>query len=99
MAAKTTMTTMTITTRMIMLMIRKLEVIQYIWNLRLYEEVGGCTQGSWRLYTRKLVVVHKEVKGCLMSYNLQLACLRKLQVIPLINCARIVASIALNDKL
>ena len=27
--------------------------------------------GIWRLYTRKLKVVHKEVRGCLISYNLQ----------------------------
>ena len=38
-------------TRMIMVMIRKLEVIQYIWNLRLHD-------------MRKLEVVHKEVGGC-----------------------------------
>ena len=34
-----------------------------------------------------LQVVHKEVGGCLISYNLQLACVRKLEVaasIPLI---------------
>ena len=34
-----------------------------------------------------LEVVHKEVGGCLISYNLQLACVRKLEVaasIPLI---------------
>jgi len=29
-----------------------------------YEEVGCCTQGRWRLYTRKVEVVHKEVGGC-----------------------------------
>ena len=38
-----------------------------------HEEVGG-----WK---RKLEVVHKEVGGCLISYNLQLACIRKLEVI------------------
>ena len=32
-------------------------------------------------YMRKLKVVHKEVGGCLISYNLQLACVRKLEVI------------------
>ena len=30
---------------------------------------------------RKLEVVHKEVWGCLISYNLQVACVRKLEVI------------------
>ena len=30
---------------------------------------------------RMLEVVHKEVGGCLMSYNLRLACARKLEVI------------------
>ena len=60
--------------------VRKLEAV--------HEEVGGCIQGSWRLYTRKLEVVHKEigvvhkeVGGCLISYNLQLACVAKLEVI------------------
>ena len=38
-----------------------------------HEEVGS--------YMRKLEVVHKEVGGCLISYNLQLACVRKLEVI------------------
>ena len=52
---------------------RKLEVV--------HKEVRGCTQGSWRLYTRKLEVVHKEIGGCLISYNLQLACIAKLEVI------------------
>ena len=61
MAAKTI--TMTITTRMIMVMIRKLEVIQYIWNLRLYEEVGGCTLVNWRLYIWNLRL-YEEVGGC-----------------------------------
>ena len=37
------------------------------------EEVGS--------YKRKLEVVHKEVGGCLISYNLQLACVRKFEVI------------------
>ena len=32
-------------------------------------------------FVRKLEVVHKEVLGCLISYNLKLACLRKLEVI------------------
>ena len=32
-------------------------------------------------YMRKLEVVHKEVGGCLISYILQLACVRKLEVI------------------
>ena len=32
------------------------------------------------MYTRKLEIVHKEVGGCLISYNLQLACVRKLEV-------------------
>ena len=31
--------------------------------------------------TRKLEVAHKEVGGCLISYNLQLARVRKLEVI------------------
>ena len=26
-----------------------------------YKEVGGCIQGRWRLYTRKLEIVYKEV--------------------------------------
>ena len=38
-----------------------------------HEEIGG--------YMKKLEVVHKEVGGCLISYNLQLACVRKLEVI------------------
>ena len=33
------------------------------------------------MYTRKLEVVHKEVGGCLISYNLQIACVGKLEVI------------------
>ena len=37
------------------------------------EEVGS--------YMRMLEVVHKEVGGCLISYNLRLACVRKLEVI------------------
>ena len=87
-------------------MIRKLEVIQYIWNLRLHDmrklevvhkEVGGCTFGIWG-YMKKLEVVHKVVSGCAMPYNHQLACLRKLWVISLTKCTRIVASIVLNDK-
>ena len=32
-------------------------------------------------FVRKLEAVHKEVGGCLISYNLQLACLTKLEVI------------------
>ena len=44
------------------------------------EEVGG--------YVRKLKVVHKEVGGCLIRYNLQLACEGKLEII----------CIALNDE-
>ena len=32
-------------------------------------------------FVRKLEVVHKEVGGCLISYDLQLACVRKLEVI------------------
>ena len=47
---------------------------------------------------KKLEVVHKVVSGCAMPYNLQLACLRKLWVISLTKCTRIVASIVLNDK-
>ena len=38
-----------------------------------HEEVGS--------YMRKLEVVHKVVGGCLISYNLRLACVRKLEVI------------------
>ena len=38
-----------------------------------HEEVGG--------YKGKLEIVHKEFGGCLISYNLQLACVRKLEVI------------------
>ena len=38
-----------------------------------HEEVGS--------YMRKLEVVHKEVGGCLISYNLRLASVRKLEVI------------------
>ena len=38
-----------------------------------HEEVGS--------YMMKLEVVHKEVGGCLISYNLRLACVRKLEVI------------------
>ena len=38
-----------------------------------YEEVGS--------YMTKLKVVHKEVGGCLISYNLQLACVKMLEVI------------------
>ena len=38
-----------------------------------HEEVVG--------YIRKLKVVHKEDGDCLISYNLQLACVRKLEVI------------------
>ena len=30
---------------------------------------------------RKLEVVHKEVESCLISYKLQLACVKKLEVI------------------
>ena len=45
-----------------------------------HEEVGG--------YVRKLKVVHKEVGGCLIQYNLQLACEGKLGII----------CIALNDE-
>ena len=37
------------------------------------EELGG--------YMRKLEVVHKEVGGCLISCNLQLACEEMLEVI------------------
>ena len=37
-----------------------------------HEHFGG--------YTRKLEVVHKEVGGCLIPYNLQLACVRKYEV-------------------
>ena len=44
---------------------------------------------------RKLEVGHNESGGCLISYNLQLACVRKLEVI---KCERIAASIALNDE-
>ena len=37
-------------------------------------------------FVGKLEVVHKEVEGCLISYNLQLACIRKLEVIwPLVS--------------
>ena len=50
-----------------MLYTRTLEVV--------HKEGGGCT------YTKKLEVVHKEVGGCLISYNLRLACVRKLEVI------------------
>ena len=32
-------------------------------------------------FVRKLEVVHKEVGGCLISYNLQLACVMMLEVI------------------
>ena len=45
-----------------------------------HEEVGG--------YVRKLKVVPKEVGGCLIRYNLQLACEGKLEII----------CIALNDE-
>ena len=33
------------------------------------------------VFVRKLEVVHKQVRSCLISYNLQLACVRKLEVI------------------
>ena len=44
---------------------RKLDVVhkdvggctQGRWRLVIHKEVGGCTQGSWRLHTRKLEVV------------------------------------------
>ena len=37
-----------------------------------HDDVGTyMRKGSWRLYTRKLEVVHKEVGGCLISYNLR----------------------------
>ena len=49
----------------------------------LYEEVGGCTQASWRF---------------LIPHNTQLACEKKLKVIwPDVCCARIAVSITLND--
>ena len=32
-------------------------------------------------FVGKLEVVHKEVEGCLISYNLHLTCVRKLEVI------------------
>ena len=56
--------------------------------------------GGWRLYNvhkqfegfiRKLEVVHKQVGVCLISYNLQLACVRKKRAL--------VASIALNGTM
>ena len=37
------------------------------------EEVEG--------YVRRLEVIHKEVRGCLISYILELACIKKLEVI------------------
>ena len=43
----TTMTTMTVATMMTMATTRKLQVIG--GSCKLHEEVGGCTQGSWRL--------------------------------------------------
>ena len=47
-------------------------------------------------FVRKSEFVHKQVGGCLISYNLQLACVKKLEVIwP---CKRIAASITLNVK-
>ena len=33
------------------------------------------------VFGRQLEVVYKEVVGCVISYNLQLACVRKLKVI------------------
>ena len=39
------------------------------------EEFGG------HMKKLEVVHVHKEVGGCLISYNLQLACIRKLKVI------------------
>ena len=35
-------------------------------------------------FVRKLEVVHKQVGGCLISYNLQLVCVRKLDEATLI---------------
>ena len=32
-------------------------------------------------FVRKLEVVHKEIGSCMISYNLQLACVRKLEVL------------------
>ena len=29
-----------------------------------HKDVGGCTQGRWRLYTGKLEVAQKDVGGC-----------------------------------
>ena len=52
-------------TTMTITTMRKLKVVQM--------KVGG--------YMRRLEIVQKEVGGCLISYNLQLACVRKLEVI------------------
>ena len=52
-------------TIMIMATKKKLEVV--------HKRFGG--------YRRKLEVVHNEVGGCPISYNLQLACVRMLEVI------------------
>ena len=52
---------------------------QGFWGLCCTQGSWRFTQGSGRLYTRKLEAAHKEVGGCLISYNLQLACVRKLR--------------------
>ena len=64
----TTMTTMTIAimaAMMTMMTMRKLEVV--------HKQFGA--------YMRKLEALNKEVGGCLIWYNLQLACVRQLEVI------------------
>ena len=38
-------------------------------------------KASTVLLLRELEVVHKQIGGCLISYNLRLACLRKLEVV------------------
>ena len=48
----------------------------WIDDYQFCKDVGGCTQGSWRLYTRKLEVVHKEVGSYLTRYALPRRSLR-----------------------
>ena len=41
----------------------------------------NCLKVSMVVFVRKLEALHKLVGGCLISFDLQLACVRKLEVV------------------
>ena len=77
-----TMTTMMITTMTTMMSVATMMTITTMMTMMMtIVTMNTISTMMTIVFVRKLKVVHKQVGGCLISYNLQLACVRELEVI------------------